>query len=526
MKRPRVPLYDPPPAKHSTPQPTSSTWHAKLLKAQASLPTPTPSDPIIPEDILEDQQWRYNEAEFHLQQAKLRSHIRLEQGRETPFDLCLQLQRIYLGEIDVSAVPAARLPAEVFEPHLVLEVHSRSQLEAVRGAIEVHMGLEKADWAEYWKALAVLCQERIHLLSAQEEAEEKRLKYYTIHGLAQDIYEDLDKILREKDENDLKSLQSQIETMLKDHSAAIDRTYWEGMLTQTLVYIAKEALRCIANLFLQLKNVSEKDQFDTKIGLKELILYRGLEVEPDFDPDLSPVLRPMSEESELSFGAVILSEEEDKIQQITTRNAILEKEIESFLLSAKRLDPGSNALIAENSSRFSIVRTEKLRTDSMDKTMEDLARMELLKNLPLEDGEEEFGQIVDLKPVLETWMSKYHPRKPKFFNRVKTGYEWNRYNQTHYDHSSPPPKVVQGYKFNLFYPDLIDKTKAPQFYLEPCEDSDLCVIRFHAGPPYEDIAFQIVSREWDFSERRGFKNFFDRGVLHLYLNFKRHRYKR
>ena len=524
MKRPRVPQYDSPPSKHSSPLPPTSTWHAKLQKAQASLPTSTPSIHSLPEDILDDQQWRYNEAEFHLQQAKLRSHIRLEQARETPFDLCLQLQRLYSGEIDISAVPRARLPIEAFEPYLVLEIHSKTQLEAVRSAIEVHMALEKPDWTEYWQSLAVLCQERIHLLCAQEEAEEKRLKYYTIHGLAQDIYEDLDKILREKDENDLKSLKLQIETMLKDPSAAIDRTYWEGMLSQAQVYVAKAALRRISSQFLP-KNTSEKPDFPSKIGLKELILYRGLDLEPNFDPELSPVSRPWSEEAELSFGAVIVSEEEDKAQQIAHQSAVLEKEIQCFLASSKRLDPSSSQ-IAENSSRFSIVRMEKLRTDTLDKTMEDLARVELLKNLPLEEGEEEFGQIVDLKPVLETWMSKYHPRKPKFFNRVKTGYEWNRYNQTHYDHSSPPPKVVQGYKFNLFYPDLIDKTKAPQFYLEPCTDSDLCVIRFHAGPPYEDIAFQIVSREWDFSERRGFKNFFDRGVLHLYVNFKRHRYKR
>jgi len=33
------------------------------------------------------------------------------------------------------------------------------------------------------------------------------------------------------------------------------------------------------------------------------------------------------------------------------------------------------------------------------------------------------------------------------------------YNRTHYDHDNPPPKTVQGYKFNVFYPDLIDKTQ-------------------------------------------------------------------
>ena len=29
------------------------------------------------------------------------------------------------------------------------------------------------------------------------------------------------------------------------------------------------------------------------------------------------------------------------------------------------------------------------------------------------------------------------------------GYEWNKYNQTHYDMDNPPPKIVQGYKFNV-----------------------------------------------------------------------------
>jgi hypothetical protein len=32
---------------------------------------------------------------------------------------------------------------------------------------------------------------------------------------------------------------------------------------------------------------------------------------------------------------------------------------------------------------------------------------------------------------------------------VHTGFEWNKYNQTHYDKENPPPKMVQGYKFNV-----------------------------------------------------------------------------
>ena len=73
------------------------------------------------------------------------------------------------------------------------------------------------------------------------------------------------------------------------------------------------------------------------------------------------------------------------------------------------------------------------------------------------------------------------------------GYEWNKYNQTHYDYDNPPPKTVQGYKFNILYHDLIDKQVAPTYKIErdpESADGSTCMLRFTAGPPYEDIAFR------------------------------------
>lgn len=124
------------------------------------------------------------------------------------------------------------------------------------------------------------------------------------------------------------------------------------------------------------------------------------------------------------------------------------------------------------------------------------------------------------------WIDKFKPRKPHYFNRVKMGYEWNKVNQTKYDIDAPPPKEVLGYKFNIFYPNLIDKKTTPTYKLESTENNDFCIIRFVAGPPYEDIAFKIVNREWDLSDRSDFKCVFDRGILHLHFNFKVVRYRR
>eukprot|EP00189_Rhodosorus_marinus_P011389 CAMPEP_0184742086 /NCGR_PEP_ID=MMETSP0315-20130426/5106_1 /TAXON_ID=101924 /ORGANISM="Rhodosorus marinus, Strain UTEX LB 2760" /LENGTH=306 /DNA_ID=CAMNT_0027212777 /DNA_START=130 /DNA_END=1047 /DNA_ORIENTATION=- len=131
------------------------------------------------------------------------------------------------------------------------------------------------------------------------------------------------------------------------------------------------------------------------------------------------------------------------------------------------------------------------------------------------ENEEKFNEEVNLDKKY-AWNNKYKPRKPKYFNRVHTGYEWNKYNQTHYDHDNPPPKTVQGYKFNIFYPDLIDKSKAPGFKIQKTDNPDVCILRFVAGPPYEDIAFKIVNREWEHSHKKGFKCTFERGIFHLW----------
>ncbi|GIL76926.1 hypothetical protein Vretimale_8609 [Volvox reticuliferus] len=156
-------------------------------------------------------------------------------------------------------------------------------------------------------------------------------------------------------------------------------------------------------------------------------------------------------------------------------------------------------------------------------------RAQAERTMGQDDGDRTFGGEVSLESKVYWWHEKYKPRKPKYFNRVHTGYEWNKYNQTHYDSDNPPPKVVQGYKFNIMYFDLIDKTKAPTYRVAPdpvSTDNSTCIIIFSAGPPYEDIAFRIVNKEWEYSHKRGFKCTFDRGILHVYFNFKRTRYRR
>jgi len=156
-------------------------------------------------------------------------------------------------------------------------------------------------------------------------------------------------------------------------------------------------------------------------------------------------------------------------------------------------------------------------------------RSDALRVMGSDGADRDFGGEVSLESQVYWWHEKYKPRKPKYFNRVHTGYDWNKYNQTHYDYDNPPPKTVQGYKFNILYHDLIDKSKAPTYKVEPdptSADGTTCILRFIAGPPYEDIAFRVVNKEWSYSHKRGFRCSFERGILHLFFNFDRPRYRR
>lgn len=197
----------------------------------------------------------------------------------------------------------------------------------------------------------------------------------------------------------------------------------------------------------------------------------------------------------------------------------------ALALSAKAVPTATPQMGAEQDPALPAAKRRKLGEDA---TSAIASEESLLKDAEktMENGEEVFDSEVAVPTKHVGWMDKYRPRKPKYFNRVKTGYEWNKYNQTHYDVDNPPPKIVQGYKFNIFYPDLIDKSKTPQYFLEKSDSPDFVILRFHAGPPYEDIAFKIVNKEWEQSQKRGFKCQFSHGILYLWFNFKRYRYRR
>ncbi|KAK2027627.1 hypothetical protein LX32DRAFT_653801 [Colletotrichum zoysiae] len=443
----------------------------------------------------QSRQFVADEDKFVLKQAKKKADIRVREGRAKPIDLLAFNLRFIDSDRDVFDDDDADLHVDVPSPEEVLQGLDESQLRELDSDITSYHTLEQNHRnRDYWKALQTICADRRQKLKPQ--GPDARV--------VSTVSEDVDRILRPKTYEQLEALEAQIKAKLRSNDD-IDVDYWEQLLGSLLVWKAKAKLRKICDAISESKAAMLKLQ----------------------DPDKAKALeqqrhhqQPKQAES-ISGPAATGNLSSDQPARADTKAVSV-----SSAPQSSAPPPGT--------ARFAQVGNE-----DFSQTTKALYDREVARGVN-EDEEVFTAEEAVPSGSKPLWADKYRPRKPRYFNRVQMGYEWNKYNQTHYDHDNPPPKVVQGYKFNIFYPELIDKTKAPTFKIirehgrkrgesfAAAGEEDTCLIRFIAGPPYEDIAFRIVDREWDYSAKRerGFKSSFDKGILQLHFQFKKIYYRK
>ncbi|KAK7337157.1 hypothetical protein VNO77_17718 [Canavalia gladiata] len=463
--------------------------------------------------------WEKKEEEFHFDQSKVRSEIRLREGRARPIDV---LTKHLNGSDD--------LDIEINEPYMVFKGLTVKEMNELRDDIKMHLDLDRATptHVEYWEALLVVCDWELAEARKKDALDRARVRgeeppaelLAEERGLHSSVESDVKKLLQGKTHAELEALRDHIESEMRTGTAKVVE-YWEAILKHLRIYKAKACLKEIHAKMLRkhLQLLEQPLEDEDKLENAHVMIPEEEGTEDDVkvqsaDESFSP--EPIREDQEAedeagSFSPQLLHGDENE--------EAIDPEEDRAVLERKRM-----AVLEEQQRRIQEAMA------SGPAPSEDHFEMKALKAMgAMEDGDAVFGSgaEVNLDSQVYWWHDKYRPRKPKYFNRVHTGYEWNKYNQTHYDHDNPPPKIVQGYKFNIFYPDLVDKTKAPTYTIEKDgSNGETCIIRFHAGPPYEDIAFRIVNKEWEYSHKKGFKCTFERGILHVYFNFKRHRYRR
>jgi len=460
------------------------------------------------------------EEEFHRKQAKVRSEIRIREGREKAIDVLSKNLRIYTDEDDLDADVSVDIDVELTEPYRIFLDLERHELLDLKKDIQEHVELKEN--LDYWGALMTVCNDEIENLESKDE---RRNKY----GINSSVQRDITAMLEEKTHSELLILREDITEKLEG-GGAVDVAYWEALLKMLNVFEAKAALNDFHQKILN-KRLDQLRRQQMRKGVAMSDDSEGeavpegprgggapTEAFSDDDGDFSPeLLQDGDDEIE---GLQVVDEADDEAQLAKQREMVMEQvaleraeaEKDTNHTSSSTSKDVGQALREAGMARFSVTEQELLEKEEGKGMGEDEAR---------------FAAEVEVPGETYWWHDKYRPRKPRYFNRVRTGYEWNKYNQTHYDKENPPPKVVQGYKFNIFYPDLLDPSKPPEYTLhEYKKDPMFAIITFKAGPPYEDIAFKIVKKKWEFGHKRGFKCKFERGVLYLYFNFMRVRYRR
>ncbi|CAG8509629.1 3139_t:CDS:10, partial [Cetraspora pellucida] len=457
--------------------------------------------------------WASKEDEFHLEQAKRRAEIRIKENRAKPVDILA----INLRLADETEVVDEALEIDMDEPYTIFENLTLPEVEELHQDIQKYLSLERnPNNLDFWRAMIVVCEDKLSELQEDE-------KNHAMNIIAP-VKDDINNLFAGKTYEQLNVLQAQIQQKLSGKEA-VEVEFWEQQLKALTVWKSKAKLKAMHEIVLrkrleQLRRKQRQEAIKVQEELESAIASHAHHIQMEsegqdviieedtdytigeYDRSMSP--RPLSKLFKEDKQYEIIDPDED-LRELKERR----KEVLRNQFIPMKVQPKKPTVEEEEESVVSKALYEREAAKELDED-------EAIFNI-----EEELAKTTYL------WQDKYRPRKPRYFNRVHTGYEWNKYNQTHYDSDNPPPKVVQGYKFNIFYPDLIDKSKAPTYKIErEPGNNDTVLIRFVAGPPYEDIAFRIVNREWEYSHKKGFKSSFDRGVLQLHFHFKRHYYRR
>lgn len=493
------------------------------------------------------QEWEKQEDIFHLQQAKLRSKIRIEDGRAKPIDL---LARYISAEEEDFGV-------EMLEPYIYLNGLTVQDLEDLQEDIKVYMELENSRNLNYWRDVQIIVEEELRKLrrldtsSVDHQIGERR------EGINAAVSAEVVEVFRGKTPTQLQALYQQIQRRIHSKEEGLDVPYWETLLSRLKAYMARARLRERHQENLRRKLFQLKQEQ----GVGSAPLFPCVKEEPSEEDEATRSPRPGTsadgaeledkevkedpdslEEQQAGSSTAEMADDAEENQEAQSEGAAviddpLVKSEEDYrsgayspvLIRNEDLEPGTILVdTAEDEQRLEFARQQLLGTGRIQdlRTTEERA-FELEARKGMDGDDANFSVEAPVQDKTYLWSDKYRPRKPRYFNRVHTGFEWNKYNQTHYDMDNPPPKIVQGYKFNIFYPDLIDKNKTPEYFLTPSEgNKDFSILRFHAGPPYEDIAFKIVNREWEYSYKRGFRCQFHNNIFQLWFHFKRYRYRR
>ncbi|CDP20057.1 unnamed protein product [Coffea canephora] len=189
----------------------------------------------------EFQDWEKKEEEFHFDQSKVRSEIRLREGRTKPIDILTK----HLN-------PSDDLDIEINEPYMVFKGLTVKEMEELHEDIKMHLDLDRSTptHVQYWEALLVVCDWELAEVRKKDALDRARVRGERLppellaeeRGMHSSIEADVKRLLQGKSYGELEALQSQIEAQMQSGTAKVVE-YWEAVLKRLHIFKAKACLK-------------------------------------------------------------------------------------------------------------------------------------------------------------------------------------------------------------------------------------------------------------------------------------------
>lgn len=462
---------------------------------------------------------------FHLEQAKVRAQQRLAAGRPKAIDIITNNLFLLDGFDKTAEDPNVFISGLTLYQltELVEDIQEYSRLDAVNSEHDT-----------FWSALEKVTRHALAEAKKQAMAEEAAVSGMPVEedqmhreaGWHPSLESDISDMLDGKRVSELQSLEESIVDQL-EYGDAPDPDYWQSVLKRLGLYKAK------AMLLEFHENVVERELEKIKQGIDVPTAtmsnaQRVAQAKEEAKRSEAQQQAHDREEAEKRHDKEVLQTDdikersEPKQESVTCAEELHKKAVSTEV--TLETSPGKKP-----DSLMKYISKVSKEENLGDRKLKAIAAQTMGQDAADGDASAEFVTEVSLKPQRFSWQHMHEPQKPKYFNKVHTTFFWTKYNKAHYDKDNPPPKLVSGYKFNIFYPDLIDPSKTPTYSIDKDEESadgSTCILRFSAGAPYEDVAFRIINKKWNTDPKGGFRCVFDRGILQLYFRFMMQFYKR
>jgi hypothetical protein len=289
-------------------------------------------------------EWKNKDEKFHLAQEKLRTEIRIKQGREKPVDFIHKVLMIWKGFFiipnDYFEIP------EYQKPYLLYDLLDMESLKELYNELNIQLAIDRErlankkfvcffidiasnfkqshdlsendlkEFIEYWSAMIIILESYIF--------PEKNIK-----NLEPEMREAIHDTLKNRTFKELDEIEHELEKSLNEQIHSADIQFWSNTLSQLRIHRCKMILELIFEEFRE-KNVDQLEEIKKQIEMKNknmlMRIYNNEDLAKFYEEEEGNLSPPMYDSDE-ELRKISTKQHDYLIKLAETRKIILAQQL-------------------------------------------------------------------------------------------------------------------------------------------------------------------------------------------------------